>query len=506
MEQNQYIMALDAGTTSNRCILFDRQGHVCSVVQREFEQIYPHPGWVEQNPMEIWSTQIGVAAEAMGKIGAGPENIAAIGITNQRETTIVWDKETGIPVYNAIVWQCRRTAPMVDKLVEEGFSGQIREKTGLIPDPYFSATKLKWILDNVPGARQKAEAGKLLFGTVDTWLIWNLTGKEVHVTDYTNASRTMMYDIHHLCWDKEILDKLEIPEKMLPSVMPSSHLYGRTKDCLIGEGIPLCGAAGDQQSALFGQCCFEPGDVKNTYGTGCFMLMNTGDKVIRSRHGLISTIAVSLKPGEVQYALEGSVFVAGASIQWLRDEMKLVRTAPESEKSCLAVPDTDGCYVVPAFTGLGAPYWNSAARGMVTGITRGTSRNHLIRATVESLAYQTYDVLRAMQKDSGNQIRSLKVDGGASANNFLMQFQADIMNSEVVRPKCVETTAMGAAYLAGLASGYWNDKDELKANWAKERIFEPMMEQEKRAELLDGWKRAVVAALAWAKYENYQDE
>ena len=438
MEQGQYIMALDAGTTSNRCILFDRKGKVCSLVQREFQQIYPHPGWVEQNPMEIWSTQIGVAAEAMGRIGAGPENIAAIGITNQRETTIVWDRYTGKPVYNAIVWQCRRTAPIVEKLVQDGFGDRIREKTGLIPDPYFSATKLKWILDHVPGSRELAREGRLLFGTVDSWLIWNLTGGDVHVTDYTNVSRTMMFDIHSLCWDQEILEKLEIPEQMLPEVVPSSYPYGRTKDCLIGDGIPICGAAGDQQSALFGQCCFDAGDVKNTYGTGCFMLMNTGNKVISSSHGLLSTIAVSLEPGKVQYALEGSVFVAGASIQWLRDELKIIPSAPESERYCREVEDTDGCYVVPAFTGLGAPYWNSSARGMIVGLTRGTNRCHLVRATVESLAYQTADVLTAMEKDSELQICNLKVDGGASANDFLMKFQSDLLNTEVTRPECVE--------------------------------------------------------------------
>ena len=464
MEQGQYIMALDAGTTSNRCILFDRKGKVCSLVQREFQQIYPHPGWVEQNPMEIWSTQIGVAAEAMGRIGAGPENIAAIGITNQRETTIVWDRYTGKPVYNAIVWQCRRTAPIVEKLVQDGFGDRIREKTGLIPDPYFSATKLKWILDHVPGSRELAREGRLLFGTVDSWLIWNLTGGDVHVTDYTNASRTMMFDIHSLCWDQEILEKLEIPEQMLPEVVPSSYPYGRTKDCLIGDGIPICGAAGDQQSALFGQCCFDAGDVKNTYGTGCFMLMNTGNKVISSSHGLLSTIAVSLEPGKVQYALEGSVFVAGASIQWLRDELKIIPSAPESERYCREVEDTDGCYVVPAFTGLGAPYWNSSARGMIVGLTRGTNRCHLVRATVESLAYQTADVLTAMEKDSELQICNLKVDGGASANDFLMKFQSDLLNTEVTRPECVETTAMGAAFLAGLCTGFWKDKEELREN------------------------------------------
>ena len=498
MEQGQYIMALDAGTTSNRCILFDRKGKVCSLVQREFQQIYPHPGWVEQNPMEIWSTQIGVAAEAMGRIGAGPESIAAIGITNQRETTIVWDRYTGKPVYNAIVWQCRRTAPIVEELVQDGFGDRIREKTGLIPDPYFSATKLKWILDHVPGSRELARKGQLLFGTVDSWLIWNLTGGDVHVTDYTNASRTMMFDIHKLCWDQEILEKLEIPEQMLPEVVPSSYPYGRTKDCLIGDGIPICGAAGDQQSALFGQCCFDAGDVKNTYGTGCFMLMNTGNKVISSSHGLLSTIAVSLEPGKVQYALEGSVFVAGASIQWLRDELKIIPSAPESERYCREV--TDGCYVVPAFTGLGAPYWNSSARGMIVGLTRGTNRSHLVRATVESLAYQTADVLTAMEKDSELQICNLKVDGGASANDFQMKFQSDLMNTEVTRPESVETTAKGAAFLAGLCTGFWKDKAELRENWSVGHVFEPTMTEEKREDLLGGWHRAVAAALAWADY------
>ncbi|MCI7093233.1 MAG: glycerol kinase GlpK [Lachnospiraceae bacterium] len=500
MEQGQYIMALDAGTTSNRCILFDRKGKVCSLVQREFQQIYPHPGWVEQNPMEIWSTQIGVAAEAMGRIGAGPENIAAIGITNQRETTIVWDRYTGKPVYNAIVWQCRRTSPIVEELVQDGVGDRIREKTGLIPDPYFSATKLKWILDHVPGSRELARKGRLLFGTVDSWLIWNLTGGDVHVTDYTNASRTMMFDIHNLCWDQEILEKLGIPEQMLPEVVPSSYPYGRTKDCLIGDGIPICGAAGDQQSALFGQCCFDAGDVKNTYGTGCFMLMNTGNKVISSSHGLLSTIAVSLAPGKVQYALEGSVFVAGASIQWLRDELKIIPSAPESERYCREVEDTDGCYVVPAFTGLGAPYWNSSARGMIVGLTRGTNRSHLVRATVESLAYQTADVLTAMEKDSELQICNLKVDGGASANDFLMKFQSDLLNTEVTRPECVETTAMGAAFLAGLCTGFWKDKEELRENWSVGRVFEPTMTKEERKSLLGGWHRAVAAALAWADY------
>ena len=498
MEVNQYVMALDAGTTSSRCILFDRSGQICSVSQREFEQIYPHPGWVEHNPMDIWSSQIGVAAEAMGKLGVGPENIAAVGITNQRETTIVWDKYTGRPVCNAIVWQCRRTAPIVDELIRDGFGDLIRKRTGLIPDPYFSATKLKWILDHVEGARERAERGDLLFGTVDSWLIWNMTAHQVHVTDYTNASRTMMYDIHNLCWDRDILKKLDIPECMLPQVMPSSAVYGRTKDCLIGDGIPISGAAGDQQAALFGQCCFEAGEVKNTYGTGCFMLMNTGTDAVESENGLLTTIAVGLEPGKVSYALEGSVFVAGAAIQWLRDEMRMIRTAPESEGYCTAVSDTDGVYVVPAFTGLGAPYWNPYARGMIVGLTRGSGKEHVIRATVESLAYQTSDVLHSMEKACGLKIRSLKVDGGASSNNFLMQFQADILGTRVVRPQCVETTAMGAAFLAGLAVGYWKNPDELRENWALGHTFEAQMPEEERLSHLKGWKRAVRCAQLWA--------
>ncbi len=502
MEVNQYVMALDAGTTSSRCILFDKKGNICSVSQREFEQIYPHPGWVEHNPMDIWSSQIGVAAEAMGKLGAGPENIAAVGITNQRETTIVWEKATGRPVYNAIVWQCRRTADMVEELVQEGFGDYIREATGLIPDPYFSATKLKWILDHVEGAREKAERGELLFGTVDTWLIWKMTSGQVHVTDYTNASRTMMFDIHRLCWDSRILNRLDIPECMLPEVVPSSAVYGRTKDCMIGDGIPISGAAGDQQSALFGQCCFNEGEVKNTYGTGCFMLMNTGSEAVESRNGLLTTIAVGLKPGEVQYALEGSVFVAGASIQWLRDELRMVKNAPETEEYCSRVTDTAGVYVVPSFTGLGAPYWNPYARGTIVGLTRGASKEHVIRATVESLAYQTADVLRSMEKDSGLRISRLKVDGGASANNFLMQFQSDILDAEVIRPQCVETTAMGAAFLAGLAVGYWKDTDEVRENWALGHVFTPSMDDETRKKLLKGWSRAVRASIAWAQDED----
>ena len=497
MEMNQYIMALDAGTTSSRCILFDKKGNICSVAQREFEQIYPHPGWVEHNPMDIWSSQISVAAEAMGKIGAGAENIAAIGITNQRETTIVWDKATGQPVYNAIVWQCRRTSDMIGALTADGFGDVIRERTGLIPDPYFSATKLRWILDHVEGARERAERGELLFGTVDTWLIWKMTAGQVHVTDYTNASRTMLYDIHSLCWDQEILKRLRIPDCMLPEVVPSSAIYGRTKDCMIGEGIPICGAAGDQQSALFGQCCFSEGEVKNTYGTGCFLLMNTGDQAVASENGLLTTIAVGLAPRKVQYALEGSVFIAGAAIQWLRDEQRMIKNAADTEEYCLRTPDTGGVYVVPAFTGLGAPYWNPEARGTIVGLTRGSAKEHLIRATVESLAYQTADVLTAMEKDSGLKIKHLKVDGGASANNFLMQFQSDILHAEVIRPQCVETTAMGAAFLAGLAVGYWKNKDDVKQNWALGHSFRPQMPEGERQQLLSGWKKAVGAAIAW---------
>ena len=499
MAMNQYIMALDAGTTSSRCILFDRNGTICSVAQREFKQIYPHPGWVEHNPMDIWSSQIGVAAEAMGKLGAGPENIAAVGITNQRETTIVWDKKTGLPVYNAIVWQCRRTADMIPEITAGGFGEKIRHKTGLIPDPYFSATKLRWILDHVEGARERAERGELLFGTVDTWLIWNMTAGQVHVTDYTNASRTMLFDIHKLCWDKEILARLDIPECMLPRVVPSSCVYGRTRDCMIGDGIPISGAAGDQQSALFGQCCFSEGEVKNTYGTGCFLLMNTGEKAVESENGLLTTIAVGLEQGRVQYALEGSVFVAGASIQWLRDELRMIRNAAESENYCVRTPDTGGVYVVPAFTGLGAPYWNPDARGTIVGLTRGTAKEHLIRATVASLAYQTADVLRAMEKDSGLKSRHLKVDGGASANNFLMQFQSDLLDAEVIRPQCVETTAMGAAFLAGLAVGYWENQEDVRQSWALGHTFSPGMPETEREELLAGWKKAVRAAIAWTE-------
>lgn len=494
----KYVLALDQGTTSSRCILFNKSGKICSMAQKEFGQIYPKPGWVEHDPMEIWSSQLSVAMEAMAKVGAKPEEISGIGITNQRETTIVWDKETGEPVYNAIVWQCRRTAPMIDALVAAGFDKTVREKTGLIPDAYFSASKIAWILENVPGAREKAEAGRLLFGTVDTWLIWHLTKGAVHVTDYTNASRTMLFDIHSLKWDEEILSYFHIPVCMLPEVKPSSCIYGHTETSVLGGEIPIAGAAGDQQAALFGQCCFEPGEVKNTYGTGCFLLMNTGKKAITSKSGLLTTIAASTSE-QAEYALEGSVFVAGAAIQWLRDSMRMIKSAPQSEEYAVEVEDTGGVYVVPAFAGLGAPYWNPYARGTIVGLTRGCKKEHFIRATLESIAYQTVDVLTAMEKDSGIDLKSLKVDGGASANNFLMQFEADILDTEVRRPECIETTALGAAYLAGLATGYWKDRAEIKENWLLGKTFTPAMEAEKRDALLKGWKKAVKCALVWAE-------
>ncbi|HIY01951.1 MAG TPA: glycerol kinase GlpK [Candidatus Blautia faecipullorum] len=496
----QYIMAMDQGTTSSRCILFDRAGNICSVAQKEFAQYYPHPGWVEHDPHEIWSSQMAVAIEAMGKIGADAEDIAAIGITNQRETTIVWDKRTGNPVYPAIVWQCRRTADMIEELKKDGFADKIQEKTGLVPDAYFSATKIRWILDHVHGAQEAAERGELLFGTVDTWLIWKLTKGQVHVTDYTNASRTMLFDIYKKQWDNEILERLRIPAVMLPEVKPSSSVYGYTNENLIGGRIPISGAAGDQQSALFGQCCFAPGDVKNTYGTGCFLLMHTGNRPVRSGHGLLTTIAVN-PDGTPGYALEGSVFVAGAAIQWLRDEVQILNSAPESERYCLSVPDTNGVYVVPAFTGLGAPYWDPYARGAVLGLTRGAGKAHLIRATVESLAYQVSDVIHAMEMDSGMKLNALRVDGGASANNFLMQFQADLLNVQVVRPSCIETTALGAAYLAGLAVGFWRDADEIRKNWQMQRAFSPEITEGYRQKLLKGWQRAVKCTFGWAREE-----
>lgn len=497
----KYVMALDQGTTSSRCILFDKGGNICSLAQKEFAQYYPKPGWVEHDPHEIWSSQMAVAIEAMGKIDADAGDIAVIGITNQRETTIVWDKKTGNPVYPAIVWQCRRTADMVEELKKDGFADKIREKTGLVPDAYFSGTKIRWILDYVNGAREAAERGDLLFGTVDTWLIWKMTKGQVHVTDYTNASRTMLFDIYKKQWDEEILEKLRIPRAMLPEVKPSSCVYGYTNENLIGGRIPIAGAAGDQQAALFGQCCFHPGDVKNTYGTGCFLLMHTGDKAVRSENGLLTTIAVN-PDGTPGYALEGSVFVAGAAIQWLRDEMKILDSAPESEKYCLSVPDTNGVYVVPAFTGLGAPYWDQYARGAVLGLTRGAGRAHLIRATVESLAYQVTDVIHAMEADSGMKLSALRVDGGASANNFLMQFQSDLLNTRVVRPSCIETTALGAAYLAGLATGFWKDAGEIQKNWNQEREFIPSIAPETRNKLLKGWKKAVACTFRWASEEE----
>lgn len=492
----KYVMALDQGTTSSRCIIFDKQGKMKSVAQKEFTQIYPKPGWVEHNPMEIWSTQISVATEAMAKLGISAQEIAAIGITNQRETTIVWNKKTGQPVYNAIVWQCRRTADFINELKVKGYEPYIKEKTGLIPDAYFSGTKIKWILDNVPGAREAAEAGELLFGTVDTWIIWNLTKGRTFITDYTNASRTMLFDIKKLTWDNKILKELNIPRTMLPDVKPSSCIYGYSDRSLFGEEIPIAGAAGDQQAALFGQCCFTKGEVKNTYGTGCFLLMNTGNEAIVSKHGLLTTLAASIGP-EPQYALEGSVFVGGAAIQWLRDELRLIRTAAESEKYATQVEDSNGVYVVPAFAGLGAPYWDQYARGAIVGITRGCNREHIIRATLESIAYQTHDVLRAMEGDSGNSLKSLKVDGGACANNFLMQFQADILNTTVLKPECIETTALGAAYLAGLSVGFWKDQNEIRANWALAQTFQSKMSQDRREKLIGGWQKAVTRSFEW---------
>ena len=481
----KYIMALDQGTTSSRCILFDKAGNICSMAQREFEQIYPKPGWVEHNPMEIWSTQYAVMSEAMALVGAKPKDIAGIGITNQRETTIVWDKETGEPVYNAIVWQCRRTAKDINLLVKDGYADVIKAKTGLVPDAYFSATKIAWILSNVAGARKKAEEGRLLFGTVDTWLIWKLTGGAVHVTDYTNASRTMLFDIHNRCWDKELLEKFNIPEVMLPKVKPSSCIYGYTDPSVLAGNVAIAGAAGDQQAALFGQCCFEPGEVKNTYGTGCFLLMNTGDKPVESKHGLITTIAAG-SDDQLHYALEGSVFTGGAIVQWLRDEMRLIRSSSQSEDYARMVNDTNGVYIVPAFSGMGAPYWNPYARGCVVGLSRGANKEHFIRASLESIAYQTYDVLKAMESDTGHIVKELKVDGGASANDFLMEFQADILGAKIRRPKCIETTALGAAYLAGLAVGFFKDLNEIRDNWQLASTFESSMAPSDRDNLLAG--------------------
>lgn len=494
----EYVMALDAGTTSNRCILFDQEGRICSMAQKEFRQMFPQPGWVEHDANEIWSTQLGVAVEAMSKIGAKAADIAAIGITNQRETVIVWDKKTGEPIYNAIVWQCRRTSAIADELKARGLEETFRRKTGLMIDAYFSATKIKWILDNVPGARKRAKAGELLFGTVETWLIWKLTGGRVHVTDYSNASRTMLFNINSLEWDQEILEELEIPAAMLPTPVPSSQIYGYADSSFLGAEIPIAGAAGDQQAALFGQACYADGEAKNTYGTGCFLLMNTGQKPVFSENGLVTTIAWGLD-GKVNYALEGSIFVAGASIQWLRDQMRLIDSAEDSEYWANKAHGTHGCYVVPAFTGLGAPHWDQYARGTIVGITRGTNKNHIIRATLESIAYQVCDVIDAMRADSGIDLRSLKVDGGASANNFLMQFQADLLDRPVNRPSCVESTALGAAYLAGLAVGFWTSKEEVVKNIQLDRVFIPQIEKEEREKKRRGWNKAVKYAFGWAR-------
>lgn len=491
-------MALDAGTTSSRCILFDEKGNICSMAQKEFTQYFPQPGWVEHDATEIWLTQYAVASQALNKLEVTPEQISAIGITNQRETTIVWDKKTGEPIHHAIVWQDRRTAPLCDKLVERGLTDAYRRKTGLVIDPYFSATKIHWLLENVPGAREKAENGELLFGTVETWLIWKLTGGKVHVTDYTNASRTMLFNIVELRWDEDIMRELNIPASMLPEVKPSSCIYGESSADIFGGPIPIAGAAGDQQAALFGQTCFRPGDAKNTYGTGCFLLMNTGEKPVFSENGLVTTIAWGLD-GKVEYALEGSVFVAGSAIQWLRDELKIIDSASDSEYFAGKVKDTNGCYVVPAFTGLGAPYWDPYARGTIVGLTRGVNKYHIVRATLESLAFQTYDVLKAMEADSGMKLENLRGDGGASANNLLMQIQSDIIQAPVDRPRCVETTALGAAYLAGLAVGYWSDKEDVIKNCQIDKVFIPDITEDEQAVRLKKWKKAVACARNWER-------
>ena len=497
----KYIMALDAGTTSNRCILFNEQGEICSVSQKEFTQFFPQPGWVEHDANEIWTTQLGVALSAMNQIGVSAADIAAIGITNQRETTIVWDRNTGEPVYRAIVWQCRRTSEICDKLKAQGLTDLFRQKTGLVIDAYFSATKLQWILDNVEGARAKAEAGELLFGTVETWLIWKLTCGKIHVTDYSNASRTMLFNIHTLDWDDEILEILRIPRCMLPKPVPNSAFYEYADPMHFGGEIKIAGAAGDQQAALFGQTCFAAGDAKNTYGTGGFLLMNTGERPVQSRNGLVTTIAWGLN-GKVTYALEGSIFVAGAAIQWLRDELKILEESRDSEYMALKVPDTNGCYLVPAFTGLGAPHWDQYARGAIVGLTRGCNKNHIIRATLDSLCYQVNDVLKAMEADAGIQLAMLKVDGGASANNYLLQAQADISGAPVERPCCVETTALGAAYLAGLAVGYWNSPEDVLQNREVDRVFTAQISEEDRARRIRGWNKAVRCAYGWARDEE----
>ena len=494
----KYLMAFDQGTTSSRCILFDKSGNIQSVAQKEFTQIFPKAGWVEHDPIEIWSSQISVAAEAKAKLGVDASNIAAIGITNQRETTIVWDKNTGKPVYNAIVWQCRRTAEYCDTLKASGFDTKIKAKTGLIVDAYFSGTKVRWILENVPGARESAEKGDLLFGTVDSWLIWNLTKGKIHVTDYTNASRTMLFNIHTLDWDEEILKEMNIPRCMLPDAKPSSYVYGTTNASMLGGEIKIAGIAGDQQAALFGQCCYEEGLVKNTYGTGCFILMNTGEKAVESKNGLLTTIAWG-EGGKVEYALEGSVFIAGAAIQWLRDGLRLIDNAAFTETYAKKVDDANGVYVVPAFVGLGAPYWDQYARGIIVGLTRGVEKEHFIRATLESLAYQSYDVIKAMEADAGVSLKAIRVDGGAAANNFLMQFQSDILGVDVIRPTVIETTALGAVYLAGLAVGYYTDKEDIKRNVSADKTFKNTMSDNTREELVAGWKEAVKRSFGWAK-------
>ncbi|BDC37112.1 glycerol kinase [Paraburkholderia steynii] len=495
--QDQYILALDQGTTSSRAMLFDRKGNVVSVAQKEFKQIYPHPGWVEHDPQEIWATQAGVAAEAVTHAGLNGTSIAAIGITNQRETTIVWDRETGHPIYNAIVWQDRRTADFCDQLKAQGLEQTFRAKTGLPIDSYFSATKIRWILDNVDGAREKARQGKLAFGTVDSWLVWNFTKHELHITDVTNASRTMLFNIHTLQWDDELLDALDIPRSMLPEVRPSSEVYGPTKTTVFASKIPLAGIAGDQHAALFGQMCTRSGMVKNTYGTGCFLVMNTGAKPIESKNNLVTTIAWQIGD-QVNYALEGSIFIAGAVVQWLRDGLGIIRSASEIEALARGVEHSDGVYLVPAFAGLGAPHWNARARGTLFGVTRGTTSAHIARAALDSIAYQSVDVLKAMEADSGIHIDELRVDGGACANNLLMQFQADILGVDAVRPQVSETTALGAAYLAGLATGYWKDIDELQSQWKLEHRFSPSMPGDQAKACLDGWQRAIRAAKAWA--------
>ena len=491
----RYIMALDQGTTSSRCILFDRQGKPVAMAQREFTQHYPQAGWVEHDPMEIWASQLSTATEALAMIGATTSDVEAIGITNQRETTIVWDRATGKPVYPAIVWQCRRTAEMVEQINASPLGEYIRDVTGLLPDAYFSATKLAWILDHVPDARARAERGELAFGTVDSWLIWNLTGGAVHATDYTNASRTMLFNIRELDWDERILTELRIPRALLPQAYPSSHDFGAAS--VLG-GIPVTAAAGDQHAALFGQCCFDAGDVKNTYGTGCFLLMNTGETPVRSENRLLTTIAFA-EGGKIHYALEGSVFVAGAAIQWLRDELHLLSTAAESEVLACSVPDTAGAYLVPAFTGLGAPHWDAYARGTLVGLTRGCGRAHIVRAALESIAYQTVDVLQAMERDAGQRITHLRVDGGASANNFLMQFQSDVLDAAVLRPQCAETTALGAAYLAGLTTGFYASREALREFWTLDRRYMPTLDAGQRSALLSGWDRAVGRSLDWAR-------